>query len=565
MRSCVRVAALIALFQQALILAHRAIPMHLMNPETSCAKLGKLRVYNTLTQRLEVFEPKIPGKVGLYVCGPTVYDVPHAGHARSALAFDVLVRHLKHSGYDVTFVRNITDIDDKILNRAKDSGEAPLELSARMTQIYLEDMAQLNCLTPTHQPKVSEHVEDIVVLIGSIIDKQGAYVVERPDGVNDVYFSVRDFGSYGQLSRRKLDDLEVGARVDKSDLKRDPMDFALWKGAHDEDYGWPSPWGRGRPGWHIECSAMSERYLGFGFDIHGGGMDLIFPHHENEIAQSEAAHPGMGNFARYWMHNGFVNVDKEKMSKSLGNFVTVRDVFERNDPEGFRYFLLTVQYRGPLTFDSQKLECGRVVFPGVDEAERRVDYLYATLSRLQLLVDEQKRMGAAGASGGAVGDKQGLKVPSELCGVRKIIDESLKKLCAALDDDLNTPVALAVIADLAKHANDLCDLALKRRKDAAFVAAAVQMAPDAYEALRACTQALGLLAAPIEQYTERTTERRLRLRGISKDEVQQAIDARTEARKNKDFARADELRSKLDTMGIEISDSVSGTAWKVGV
>ncbi|HQF23752.1 MAG TPA: cysteine--tRNA ligase, partial [Polyangiaceae bacterium] len=510
---------------------------------------SKLRLYNTLEQRLEDFSPIQPGKVGLYVCGPTVYDVPHAGHARSAIAFDVLVRHLRARGLEVTFVRNITDIDDKILARARQNGEEPLQLSARMTQVYSDDMGALHCLLPTHQPKVSDHLQEIIETVSTLIEQGAAYEVELPHGGRDVYFSVRAFEGYGKLSRRKLEDLEAGARVEKNDLKRDPMDFALWKAATEDGYGWPSPWGKGRPGWHIECSAMSTKYLGFGFDIHGGGMDLIFPHHENEIAQSEAAHPHQGPFARVWLHNGFVNVDKEKMSKSLGNFVTVRDVFDRNDPEGFRYFLLTVQYRGPLTFDSEKLDDGRVIFPGVDEAERRMDYLYSTCHRLRTL--------AEGAEPSAA------KEPADLAAIRKVMTSARDKVSAALDDDLNTPVALAVLAEIAKYSNDLCDLAIKRRKDASWVVCARQLARQALEVLDACTQVLGLLRTPHEQYVERTRERRLRLRNLSQAQVEAKISERAQARKNKDFERADALRAQLEDWGIEMADGVEGTTWKV--
>jgi len=512
---------------------------------------GQLRLYNTLDQRIVDFVPNEPGKVGLYVCGPTVYDVPHAGHARSACAFDVLVRHLRARGFDVTFVRNITDIDDKILQRAQDTGEEPLALSARMTKVYAEDIGAINCVEPSHQPKVSEHLQEIIGLVERVIEQGAAYEVELPDGTKDVYFSVHAFDEYGKLSRRKIEDLEVGARVEKSDRKRDPLDFALWKSAPGESYGWPSPWGKGRPGWHIECSAMSSKYLGYGFDIHGGGMDLVFPHHENEIAQSEAAHPGHGPFAKLWMHNGFVNVDKEKMSKSLGNFVTVRDVLARNDPEGFRYFLLTVQYRGPLTFDSDKLDDGRVIFPGVDEAERRVDYLYATVDRLDALAEREATLAA--------------KVPADLVPIRKVVSHARDKVQEALDDDLNTPVALAAVAELAKASNDLCDLAQRRRKDQSFAVAAKALATHALLAMLSCTEVLGLLRTESEEYAARTKARRLALRGLDATDVEDKIRARAEARKAKDFAKADAIRGELEALGIELADGPEGTVWRVGV
>ena len=516
------------------------------------AHLNKLRLYNTLKQQVEEFTPKKAGEARLYVCGPTVYDVPHAGHARSAVVFDVLVRHLLASNYEVKFARNITDIDDKILARADQTGEPPLALSARMTQIYLDDMAAINCLPPTYQPRVSDHIPEIIGLVSRLIEVGAAYEVDRHGDARDVYFSVRAFESYGKLSKRKIEDLEVGARVEVSEVKRDPMDFALWKASPQTDsYGWPSPWGKGRPGWHIECSAMSTKYLDFGFDIHGGGMDLIFPHHENEIAQSEAAHPGEGNFAEVWMHNGFVNVDKEKMSKSLGNFVTVRDVLNHNDPEGLRYFLLTVQYRGPLTFDSEKNDDGRIVFPGVDEAERRVDYLFATVARLRLLADGSLSTPA--------------KLPADLVGIQKAIATARDRVKASLDDDLNTPTALAVVGELAKVSNDLCDLSIKRRKDASFVAIAKALAVQALSSIESCTEVLGLLRTAPEEYAERSREKRLRLRNISAAEVEAKVNERSLARTEKDFPRADSIRKDLEAIGIELFDSVNSTTWKVSV
>ena len=394
-----------------------------------------VRLYNTLTRQVEELVPAEKGSVKLYCCGPTTYDAPHAGHARAALLPDLLVRRLRALGLDVTYVRNITDVDDKILQRAAQNGEPPLALSKRMADVYQAEMRTLGCLEPTHEPRVSEHIDGICALVQKLIESGSAYEIEMPDGKRDVYFSVRSFAEYGKLSRRKIDDLMSGARVAEDERKRDPLDFALWKGAGPDDWAWDTALGRGRPGWHIECSAMSLHYLGHGFDVHAGGMDLIFPHHENEIAQSEAACPGHGPFARIWLHNGFVNVDKEKMSKSLGNFVTVRDVLERNDPEGFRWFLLAAHYRGPIQFDSEKLGSGRVVFPGVDEAERRVDHVYAAAARLRELAALQAPMPE--------------KLSSELNLFRSAGEKAETQAAAALDDDLNTPVALAELGELA--------------------------------------------------------------------------------------------------------------------
>jgi cysteinyl-tRNA synthetase len=507
------------------------------------------KLYNTLTRRVETLEPAKPGKVGIYCCGPTVYDVPHAGHARAALAPDVLVRHLRARGLQVKYARNITDVDDNILNRARKNGEEPLELSKRMAVVYQEQMAEFGCLEPDHEPRVSEHLPQIFDLITDLVERGSAYVTDMPNGTRDVYFSVRSFAEYGKLSRRKLDELRVGARVEKDENKRDPLDFALWKGALPDEWGWPSPWGRGRPGWHIECSAMSTHYLGHGFDVHTGGMDLIFPHHENEIAQSEAACPTCGPLAHIWMHNGFVNVDKEKMSKSLGNFVTMRDVFERNDPEALRWFLLTVHYRGPIQFDTDKLADGRVVFPGVDDAERRVDYLYATRARLKALM-------SAGVTAPA-------KLPPELAALRDDAEKARADAGAALDDDLNTPVALAGIGEIARLGNELCDLAHKRRKDATFSGGAAVAARVLDVAFGALCAELGVLQTPAQAYARRTRERRLKLRGLSSDAIEAQVAARSSARQNKDFAEADRVRQALAEKGVELLDGPNGTEWKV--
>ncbi len=513
--------------------------------------MTRLRLYNTLSRSLDALTLREPGKVGVYCCGPTVYDVPHAGHARAALAPDVLVRHLRASGFEVTYVRNITDVDDKILDRARQNGEEPLALSRRMSEIYQDDMRAIGCVDPDHEPRVSDHVPQILELIQKILDRGVGYVVDRPDGARDVYFSVKDFPGYGKLSGRRLEEMRAGARVEIDETKRDPADFALWKGSAADEWGWDGPWGRGRPGWHIECSAMSLAYLGYGFDVHAGGMDLVFPHHENEIAQSEAANPDAGPMVTCWIHNGFVNVDREKMSKSLGNFVTVRDVLTRNDPEGFRYYLLGVHYRGPIQFDTEQLADDRVVFPGVDEAERRIDYLYETLRRLDELVD--------------VGTTTPSKPPPEVVGVRDAVKDAAERAGAALDDDLNTSVALACLGEMATVGNDLCDLAAKRRKDAGFVGGAAGVARQTTLALRKLAGTLGLLGASREDYVRRTTARRLALRGLSAETVEQKVRERMDARRAKDFARADALRDELVALGVAVKDSALGTEWSIDV
>jgi cysteinyl-tRNA synthetase len=508
-----------------------------------------LRFYNTLTRQLEAFVPVREGEARLYLCGMTPYDYAHAGNARSAVAFDVLVRHLRARGYRVTAVRNVTDVDDKILERAKQNGESPLDLSARMASIYQADMRELGCLDPTFEPKVSENIPAIIELVQEIVARGTGYEVVMPSGARDVYFSVRSFAGYGKLSRRNLDELEAGARVEKDENKRDPLDFALWKGCGENDWGWESPWGRGRPGWHIECSAMARKILGHGFDIHGGGMDLIFPHHENEIAQAEAACPECGAFARFWVHNGFLNVDKEKMSKSLGNFVKPRDIYVRNDPEALRYVYLTAHYRGPLSLDIEKGADEKPTFPGVDEAERRVDYLYAALERLEMQ--------------GAPGDPDPRN--KELATYREAAEKSHERVLAALDDDVNTPVALAEIGELAKAANDLCDLVQKRKKDAKLVEDGSKIARVAWDSLRASLDVLGLLHTPTPAYRERTRGRRLAVRGLTADAINQKLALRADARQRKDFAQGDAIRAELSALGVEIADSPQGTTWTIRV
>jgi cysteinyl-tRNA synthetase len=515
----------------------------------------RLHLHDTLSGKLTLLTTAKPGEARIYCCGPTVYDVAHVGHARAALAPDILVRHLRGQGLAVTYARNVTDVDDKILKRAKENGEEPMALSARMAKLYEDDIRALGCVDPDVQPKVSEHIPEIVALIERLVARGAAYAVDMPSGARDVYYAVRAFPGYGKLSKRNIEDLCSGARIEVAEEKRDPLDFALWKGCVGDAWGWDSPWGKGRPGWHIECSAMAERYLGHGFDVHAGGMDLIFPHHENEIAQSEAADPGAGPFARHWIHNGFVNVDKEKMAKSLGNFVTIRQVYERYDPEALRYFLLTVQYRGPIGFDTEKLPDGRVIFPGIAEAERRVDYLYGALARLDTL--------SASASLGAA-DKPA-KLPKDLKPFADLASTARARVDAALDDDLNTPVALAVLGEVAKAANELCDLAQKRRKDQDLSRAAPAIARDLRAALLAAASPLGLLPSAPDAYRARTQAQRLAILGRTPEQIEARLGERTAARDAKDFARSDAIRKELEAEGIEVADTPTGTVWRVGI
>ncbi len=508
--------------------------------------LPPVQVHDTLARGVHRLEPREEGKVSVYLCGPTTYDVAHVGHARSAVAFDLLVRVLRHRGYQVTYVRNVTDVDDKILARAKETGEEPTALSARMAKLYDEDMAALGCEPPTHAPRVSQTIPEIIALIEKIVANGAAYVVPGAEGRGgDVYFRVRAFPSYGKLSGRNVDDLQSGARVEIDERKEEPLDFALWKGCGPDDWGWDSPWGRGRPGWHIECSAMSRKFLGHGFDVHAGGMDLIFPHHENEIAQSEAAFPEQGELARCWLHNGFVNVDKEKMSKSLGNFVTVRDVLQRNDPEALRLFLVLHHYRGPVSFEVDKLESGRVVFPGIDEAEKKIDYLYTTLSRVDDLTVAAIPQG---------------ELPKPYADALAQVKAARHEAFASLADDLGAANAVAALYRVAATLNEMLDLHQRKKGERPAIARVIGAAA---QAVREIADVLGILRAPPAKYAARTRAQRLAILGKTEAEIDAKIQERVDARKAKDFARADAIRAELDALGIEVADTAAGTVWRV--
>ena len=515
--------------------------------------LPPIQVHDTLARAVRPLAVREEGKASVYCCGPTTYDVAHVGHARSAVAFDLLVRVLRSRGYQVTHVRNVTDVDDKILARAKESGEEPMALSARMAQMYDDDMGALGCAKPTHAPRVSETIPEIVALIAKLVANNAAYVVAGTDGAGgDVYFRVRAFPGYGKLSGRNIDEMRSGARVEVDERKQDPVDFALWKGCSNDEWGWDSPFGRGRPGWHIECSAMSEKFLGHGFDIHGGGMDLIFPHHENEIAQSEAAHPGSGNFANCWMHNGFVNIDKEKMSKSLGNFVTVRDALARNDAEAVRLYLLQHHYRGPIGFEVEKLPApegqpesdGRVVFPGVDESEKKIDYLYTTLSR----VDE---LTVAATTG---------ELPKPYSDALASVKAARHEAFSSLADDLAAANAIAALYRIAATLNEMLDLHARKKNERPSIGRVIGTAAHA---VREIADVLGILRAPSATYAKRTRAQRLTIVGKSEAEIEAKVNERIQARAAKDFARADAIRGELEAMGVELFDGANGTTWKV--
>ena len=491
-----------------------------------------LKIYNTLTGKKEPFEPLAPKTVRMYVCGVTVYDYCHIGHARSALVFDVIRRYLEHSGYQVEFVKNFTDVDDKIIKRANEQGVACEAITTKYIDAYHEDMGKLGVRPASVEPKATEHITDIIDLTGTLLNKGLAYQVD-----GDVYFDVAMYSEYGRLSTRRLEDLQAGARVDVDERKRGPMDFALWKSAKPGEPAWPSPWGAGRPGWHIECSAMSMKHLGETFDIHGGGMDLIFPHHENEIAQSCGA-TGK-EFSRYWIHNGFVQINKEKMSKSLGNFFTIREIFEKSEwPEEvmgeiLRYFLLSTHYHGPLDFSDQAL----------NEAKNTLNGLY------DLLVNRLAE------------PEQNSTADRELEGA---IERCKLAFQAAMDDDFNTPGALAALQGLKTDINKLLSLGLS-----------TEARKSARQAFRTIGDVLGLFQLDRWDFNVRlkpgaahlgiaapsptvTVEKRM-----TEVQIEAKLAERIEAKKRKDFKRADEIRAELNSLGITIEDKPNGTSrWK---
>jgi len=479
-----------------------------------------LSIYNTLTGMKELFQPLVPKTVRMYVCGMTVYDYCHLGHARSALVFDMIRRYLEYSDYDVQFVKNFTDVDDKIITRANEEGVSCEAITTKFIDAYYEDMAKLGILPATEEPKATEHMEDIKTLIDKLIRKDIAYQVD-----GDVYFQVERYPAYGRLSKRRLDDMQAGARVDVDERKRHPMDFALWKSSKPGEPSWDSLWGPGRPGWHIECSAMSMKHLGETFDIHGGGMDLIFPHHENEIAQSSGA-TGK-EFARYWIHNGFVQINQEKMSKSLGNFNTIREIFKESrwhaaeTREVLRYFLLGTHYRNPLEFYDKSL----------DEAWNGLKSFY------ELLV---KRLVERGDRGTA--DKD-LTQAIERCRVA---------FREAMDDDFNTPVAIAELQRFKNEVNKLLSQGLSTE--------ARNIAREEFQSLGS---SLGLFQLDKFTFVGRPTGVRLppdEDDQLPDEKINQLVEKRLDARKKKNFAEADEIRQFLASHGIVIEDKPDGTS-----
>ena len=452
-----------------------------------------IKFYNSLTNQKEDFVPINEGEVGMYVCGMTVYDNCHLGHARAMMAFDILARYLRYQNYKVNFVRNITDIDDKIIERANENNETIDALTDRTIASMHEDFSKLGLELPTNEPRATDHIEGMIKMISGLIDKGHAYHSES----GDVFFAVRTFPEYGKLSNKNIDDLNPGARIKEDDSKKDPLDFVLWKSAKPNEPSWDSPWGLGRPGWHIECSVMSLENLGEHFDIHGGGPDLLFPHHENEIAQSECASDH--KFANYWMHSGLLKINGEKMSKSLGNFAMLKDLYDSYHPEVIRYYLISSHYRSSLNFDNESL----------DQARSALTRLYQAL----------------------------LLAPSEETDLH---DESISEFIKSMNDDLNTPEALSTLFGLAKLINNSQN---------------VQEQSMYSSTMKELGQVLGLLHENSDAFLQYGAS-------LSDDEIEAQIQQRNEARKANDFQKADQIRDDLAEQGILLDDSTEGTTWK---
>jgi len=484
-----------------------------------------MQIFNTMTRAKETFETRQPGKVAMYVCGITAYDLCHIGHARSAVVFDVLVRHLQRLGYDVTFVRNFTDVDDKIIRRSNAEGVPSGEIAERYIKAFYEDMDQLGIKRPSAEPRATEYIGAMADLAVRLIESGHAY--RTPSG--DVYFRVRSFPGYGKLSGRDIEDMRAGARVAPGEEKEDPLDFALWKAAKPGEPRWESPFGPGRPGWHLECSVMSEKLLGLPIDIHGGGQDLIFPHHENELAQAEAA-TGT-KFCRYWVHNGFVRINAEKMSKSLGNFVTIRDIYAHYLPEVLRFFLVSAHYRSPLDYSDQAL----------DEAEKGLRRIYAAKAQLETALTRSKWSET--------------KLPEEIGQELTRLEESFG---AAMDDDLNTAQALGhVFGTIRLAGRVLEDKTLAKSRETA------ELVRRILADLTSWAEELGVFGQDSQTFLAALKACRLARLGIDASRVDALVAERQTARKAKDFARSDAIRDELAGLGVTVMDTPTGPQWDV--
>jgi cysteinyl-tRNA synthetase len=488
-----------------------------------------IKLYNTFTGKKEEFVPISQGKVGIYACGVTVYDYSHLGHARGAVVFDLIQRYFRRKGFEVKYVRNFTDIDDKIINRAKEEGITAAEVAQKYIDAYREDMKRLGVGAPDIEPKATEHIEEMVQIVKGLIAKGHAYAVD-----GDVYFRVSSFSNYGKLSKRNVEDLKAGARVEVDERKDDPLDFAVWKASKPGEPAWNSPWGPGRPGWHIECTAMSFKHLGQTFDIHAGGKDLVFPHHENEIAQSEGS--SGKKFVNYWLHNGFVNINQEKMSKSLGNFFTIRDILDQYDAEVVRLFLLSTHYRSPIDFSDTNLK----------DARSGLDRFYTMKEAMKNFLAGKK---PATVKPEEVIESSDRPLYSKIGNLPKTFEE-------AMDDDFNTAFAIGLIYDLVRDVNKfLADIDQKRDDAAQAILRAAAAALDNVGAT------LGLfLREPDEWFREgRLADSKVTL---SVEKIEELIHLRNEARARKDWAEADRIRQVLDDGGVALFDRAGGTVWK---
>ena len=492
--------------------------------ETSRMRGGRMKIYNTQTGKKEDFLPVEAGRVKMYVCGITAYDHCHLGHARSAIVFDVMRRYLSFAGYQVTFVKNFTDIDDKIINRARQERIPWNEVAEKYIAEYYRDMDALGVARADFEPRATEHIAEIIAIVQGLIDRGAAYPVD-----GDVYFEVEKFSEYGKLAKRDLDDMMAGARVDVNERKKNPMDFALWKSSKEGEPSWASPWGPGRPGWHIECTAMSLKHLGETFDIHGGGADLTFPHHENEIAQSEA-YTGKP-FVKYWVHNGFITVDKEKMSKSLGNFFTIKEILGRFDAEVVRFFLLSTHYRSPIEFSDEQLR----------ETEASIDRYYTTVLRIRDFLSQNAAKEKAGA------DEKALE---------ELLSKFPERFREAMDDDFNTAQAIGNIFELIRMLNKYMD-------GKPSGARAVSLITKAEEALKETGNVLNLFHRTPEQWYKALMI--VKDIGLTEQDIISRIGRRQDARERKDWAEADRLRKELEEKGIILEDKKDGTAWRIKI
>jgi len=479
-----------------------------------------LTIYNTLSRKKEAFHPIEPGKIKMYVCGMTTYDLCHLGHARACVAFDVVQRYLRFAGFEVTYIRNITDVDDKIIQRANERGVTAEALANQYIDEFHKDMDSLDVQKADVEPRVSTHIREIIELTERIIEKGHAYAVE-----GDVYFDIQSFPPYGVLSGRTVEELQAGARIEVDSRKKNPADFALWKAVKPGEPSWDSPWGPGRPGWHIECSAMSCTHLGEEFDIHGGGVDLVFPHHENEIAQSHGASGHVP--VRYWMHNGHVNVDDEKMSKSLKNFFTIREVLEIHHAQAIRLFLLSTHYRSPINYSTQNLE----------DAERRLSYLYDTL------------LGIDNALGEGIDTENGDLLEADR------VSDIREKFQQAMNDDFNSPQALGQLSDVAKLANDL----IRRKKKTPGRGKTLQFIR---ETLTEVGDVLGVMNREPKTVLNELRSLAISRLNIDVAHIDDLVNQRTQARADRDWEKADQLRDQLAQEGIELMDGPEGTQWR---